>query len=121
MENRQRTGREGEELAAVFLRSKGMAILGANVRCALGELDLVCREGTTIVFVEVKARHGSGFGLPQESVSAAKQRKLTLLAKWYLQRHRLEGHPARFDVVAVDFRSREPQITWIPNAFDARE
>ncbi len=121
MENTKSKGRQGEETAAAFLREKGMSILGCNVRCALGELDLVCRDGRTIVFVEVKSRHGTGFGSPQESVSASKQRKLTLLAKWYLQRHRLESSPARFDVVAVDFRHHVPQIRWIPNAFDAKE
>ncbi len=121
MESRQSKGRQGEEAAAAFLREEGLFILGCNVRCALGELDLVCRDGKTIVFVEVKTRYGKGFGLPQESVSLSKQRKLTLLAKWYLQRHGLESRPARFDVVAVDFRDHVPQIKWIPHAFDARE
>lgn len=121
MATRQSKGKQGEEMAAAFLKAKGMAVLGANVRCALGELDLVCRDGQTIVFVEVKTRHGRGFGLPQESVSPSKQKKLTLLARWYLQRHRLHGCPARFDVIAIDFGIQEPEIVWISNAFDARE
>ncbi len=121
MATRQSKGKQGEEMAAAFLLSKGMTILEANVRCAMGELDLVCRHEQTIVFVEVRTRYSRGFGLAQESVIPSKQRKLTLLAKWYLQRHRMLNCPARFDVVAIDFKGREPEIVWIPNAFDACE
>ncbi len=108
-------------MATAFLQGKGMTVLGTNVRCAMGELDLVCRHEQTIVFVEVRTRHSRGFGLPQESVTLSKQRKLTRLAKWYLQRHRLLNCPARFDVVAIDFQGRTPELVWIPNAFDACE
>ncbi len=111
----------GEDLAAGFLRAQGLRILDRNVRCAMGEIDLVARDGRTLVFVEVRSRSGSRFGLPQDSVSSAKQRRLTQLAKWYLQRHRLDQQPARFDVVAVRWVQDEPEITWIPNAFEAQE
>jgi putative endonuclease len=98
-----------------------MKIVARNARCALGEIDMVVRDGKTIVFVEVKSRFGAGYGAPQESITPAKQRKLTRLAQWYLKQHRLEGQPARFDVVAVTWRGEESELIWIANAFEARE
>lgn len=121
METRQEKGKRSEDLAAEFLARKGLKILGRNVRCALGELDLICRAGETTVFVEVKSRYAGGYGLPQESVSGGKQRKLTRLAQWYLKSHGLERQPARFDVVAILWKQDEPELTWIVNAFEARE
>ena len=118
---RQKTGREGEELAAAFLIGKGLAVLDRNFRCPVGEIDLVCRDGATIVFVEVKSRRSAGYGLPQEAVSYYKQKRLTLLARWYLKRNGLERKPARFDVIAVSRSRGEPEITWIANAFEARD
>jgi putative endonuclease len=114
-------GRRGEDLAARFLREQGLQLLEQNVRCVLGEIDLVAKDGGTLVFVEVRSRSGNRFGLPEASVSLAKQRRLTQLARWYLQRHRLESRPARFDVIAIRWVVNQPEITWIPNAFEARE
>lgn len=121
VENRQSKGRKGEALAEAFLKEKGITVLEANVRCALGELDLVCRDGTTLVFVEVRTRYSANYGLAVESVSPSKQRKLMLLARWYLQRKKMEGSPARFDVIGIDYSQGQPRISWIPNAFEARE
>ena len=121
MRTRIDKGKRGEDIAAAFLKEQGLQLLEQNVRCTFGEIDLVAKDGRTLVFVEVRSRTGSRFGLPQESVSAAKQRRLTQLAKWYLQRHRLEDQPARFDVVAIRWAVEKPDITWIPNAFEARE
>ncbi|MHC1743751.1 MAG: YraN family protein [Syntrophobacteraceae bacterium] len=121
MRTRIDKGRKGEDIAAAFLKEQGLELLEQNVRCAIGEIDLVAKDGRTLVFVEVRSRSGSRFGLPQESISPAKQRRLTQLAKWYLQRHRLEDRPARFDVIAIRWVLEEPDITWIPNAFEARE
>jgi putative endonuclease len=121
MRTRIDKGKRGEDVAAVFLKEQGLQLLAQNVRCVLGEIDLIARDGRTLVFVEVRSRSGSRFGLPQESVSPAKQRRLTQLAKWYLQRHHLENQAARFDVIAIRWILEEPEITWIPNAFEARE
>ena len=121
MTNRQQKGKRSEDVAARFLEKRGLKVVGQNVRCVLGEIDLICMDGKTIVFVEVKSRFGAGYGLPQESITPAKQRKLTRLAQWYLNQHRLENQPARFDVVAVNWKGEEPELTWIANAFEARE
>jgi putative endonuclease len=93
-------GISGEEIAEDHLRSLGYAILGRDVRTPIGQLDLVARDGPTLVFVEVKTRTGTGFGLPQEAVGRHKQRKLRQLAMCYLKRHPHQG-PLRFDVVGI--------------------
>lgn len=110
-----------EEVAAVFAEAHGLRILERNFRCPLGEIDLIAQDGHSIIFVEVRSRCGLGFGSPQESVTRQKQKRLTQLAQWYMKARRLEGCPARFDVLAILWKGREPEITWIPNAFEATQ
>jgi putative endonuclease len=119
MDNRQATGRKAEDIAAEFLRDRGMEVVARNFRCRLGEIDLIGQEGGTVVFVEVKSRSRPGRGLPQEAVSREKQRRLTRLAQWYLKEMRMERQSARFDVIAVTWVSGVPEVTWIANAFEA--
>jgi putative endonuclease len=121
MLNRKQKGKLGEDLAADFLKQHGLQVLAQNVRCPLGEIDLIGRDGKTLVFVEVKSRFAAGYGAPQELVSRAKQRRLTRLAQWYLKQHRLENQPARFDVIAIRWQDAKPEVNWIPNAFDASD
>ncbi|MBI5883819.1 MAG: YraN family protein [Elusimicrobia bacterium] len=108
-------GSQAESSAADFLEKKGFSILERNYRLPFGEIDLVAREGDTVVFVEVKARSGSGFGGPEASVGSVKQRKLVRTAQAWLRSRRWEG-PARFDVVAIE----GSDIRHIEDAFDAR-
>jgi putative endonuclease len=117
---RHRKGRISEEVAAGYLQQHGLKILDQNFRCSLGEIDLVARDGPTIVFVEVRSRYGTGYGLPQESVTFRKQKRLTQLAQWYLKARGLEGKPARFDVLGILWRGQEPEVTWIVDAFEER-
>jgi putative endonuclease len=118
--NRRALGAAGESAAAEYLRKRGYRILESNVRCRLGELDLVALEGGTVVFVEVKSNRGGRYGAPEEMVTPAKQRRLTRLALWYLQRRGWLGRPARFDVVAVDWdRMGAASARHFPNAFPA--
>lgn len=119
METRHRKGTISEGVAAEFLKQHGLEILERNFRCPLGEIDLVAQDGKTVVFVEVRSRYGTGYGLPQESVTSHKQKRLTRLAQWYLKARRLEREPARFDVVGILWRNREPEVTWIVDAFEA--
>jgi len=121
MPTRYRKGRMGEDLAVAFAEAHGLRILDRNFRCPLGEIDLIARDGTMIVFIEVRSRYGMGYGSPQESVTREKQRRLTQLAHWYLKARRMEGSHARFDVLAILWKGREPEITWIPNAFEATQ
>jgi putative endonuclease len=115
----QARGRLAEERAAAWLAAHGLKILARNVRCRGGELDLVCLEGSTLVFVEVRLRTNSRFGCAAESITAPKQRHVIFAAKWWLFRagRAYQDWPCRFDVVLFDNGSvSEPQ--WIRDAFE---
>lgn len=94
-------GAAGEALAAEFLRGLGYNIVQQNVRLPGGEIDLICRDGDTIVFVEVKARSSRAFGTALGAVDSRKQATLRRLAADYLQ-FVAPAAVARFDVVALD-------------------
>ncbi|MHC5537121.1 YraN family protein [Singulisphaera rosea] len=111
-------GGQGEREAARFLRRKGFRILLQGYRTPLGEVDLIARDGDTLVFVEVKARR---HGEPAEAVTPEKQRRLTLAALQFLKEYDLLEQRSRFDVVAIVWPegSRTPSIDHFANAFDA--
>jgi len=111
-------GDRGENLAATYLRKQGMKILERNFRCSVGEVDIVAREGQTLVFVEVKSRAYDD-PAPEDQITPDKQHRLTKAGKVYLGRFGVEP-PARFDVVAVIFPTGQPPIIrHTPNAFEA--
>ncbi|MCX7618391.1 YraN family protein [Tepidiforma sp.] len=101
MTERRRLGDFGERVAAHRLEAAGMAILGRNLRIGGGEIDLLARDGGTLVFVEVRTRRGAP-GLAAESVDAAKVAKLLAAARAYCEREGLDPEATRLDVVAVD-------------------
>jgi putative endonuclease len=111
-------GDRGERAAARYLRGRGYRILVRNFRTALGEIDLIARDGNTLVFVEVKSRRR---GEPAEAVTSDKQRRLTLAALQFLKRYGLLEQPSRFDVVAIVWADghHDPLIEHFPNAFPA--
>ncbi len=94
-------GAFGEAAAADYLRKKRYELLGMNYRCSLGELDIIARQGTVIVFVEVKLRREGGYAPAAEAVTPEKQRKLRLAAEAWLAENELENAECRFDVVEV--------------------
>lgn len=94
-------GRAGEALARRWLVGQGMQVLDTNWRCPQGELDLVCRDGTEVVFVEVKTRSSTRFGHPAEAVTPAKLARLRRLAATWLAAHRVRGAGIRIDVIAI--------------------
>ena len=112
-------GKTGEDLACRELERRGYAIVARRYRQRYGELDIVARDGPTLVFVEVKARADHEFGSAAEAVTPMKQRRLTRLATEYLMRHHLQECPCRFDVVSIHFDAAMPEIEIIQNAFDA--
>ena len=114
---RRRLGWWGETLALWWLRAKGMRLVTRNWRCPLGELDLVMRDGDTIVFVEVKTRSSPTAGQPEEAVGREKQRRIFRLAQAFLAAQRLREVPCRFDVVAVSFTGLVPRLRHVPAAF----
>jgi putative endonuclease len=112
-------GKTGEDLACAELEKRGYAILARRYRRRGGELDIVARDGPTLVFVEVKARDGRAFGEAAEAVTAFKRRRIAQLALDYMTRHHLSDCPCRFDVVSIQFDSGRPDIEVFQNAFDA--
>lgn len=100
-DHRKPVGNHGEQLAADWLISKGHQLIGRQVRCREGEIDLITRDGEQIVFVEVKSRLSTHCGSPEDAVTISKQRRLTRLALAYLKGHGLLEQKARFDVVAL--------------------
>jgi len=96
-------GRTGERLAADVLMNKGYHILERNFRCLHGEIDLVAEDEHDLIFVEVKARRGTSYGLPEDAVTLYKRRKLLEVATYYLDLHACSDRSWRIDVVAVQF------------------
>jgi putative endonuclease len=117
-DDRGRVGTFGEAVAVRALKNAGYKILDINYRCKLGEIDVIAREGGTLVFVEVKARRSNRFGNPKMAVTQKKQRKVSMVALEYLKRNGISDEKARFDVVAVSLRSSQPDVEIIRNAFD---
>ena len=112
-------GELGEAIAATFLQGQGFTVIERNFRCVCGELDIVARDGKTIVFVEVKCRNNRIFGPPQLAVTPFKQRQISKAALVWLSKRRLDDAQARFDVVAIVVRDHDlPEIEHIQNAFD---
>jgi putative endonuclease len=112
-------GDRGENAAARFLRNLGYRILDRNFRCDGGEIDIIARDGPTLVFVEVKTREADE-PTPEEQVNNPKRHRITKAAKIFLGRYGTPKPPARFDVVAVIWPSgRTPQIRHTPHAFEA--
>jgi putative endonuclease len=103
-------GAHGERIAAAYLSRAGLRVLDRNWRCREGELDIVAREGSALVFCEVKTRRGLGFGHPVEAVTPAKQRRLRLLAQRWLAAHDEHAPDLRFDVVGVLVRPAAPAL-----------
>lgn len=112
-------GDRGENLAARYLRNRGYKIISRNFRVEAGEIDIVARDGRTIVFVEVKTRAYDD-PAPEDQVDATKQHQLTKAGKVYLSRYGHPQPPARFDVVAIVWpQGREPILRHTPHAFEA--
>jgi len=117
-------GQNAEDLALQFLQSKGMRLIDRNYRCKMGEIDLVMRCDSELVFVEVRYRKHASFGSGAESVDYRKQQKILKSAEYFLQKHsKYATLPCRIDVVSITAaqKSSDPQsgIDWIPNAIQA--
>ena len=114
-----RLGERGENMAAKFLTQAGYRILQRNYRCGVGEIDIVARQGRTLVFVEVKTR-ADAESRPEDQVNTEKQHQITKAASLYLNRFGHPQPPARFDVIAIVWpEGREPQIEHHQDAFEA--
>jgi putative endonuclease len=117
---RRGLGRAGEDAAADHLERSGFHVIARNVRFRSGEIDLVCRDGPTWVFVEVKGRRADWGDPAAAAVTSRKRRRLMRLAQAYLKWQRLGEPPCRFDVVAVtlDAEGGAAGIEHLRGAFD---
>lgn len=115
---RQISGEKGEAIAVRQLKKNGYKILETNYLTKLGEIDIIAKDKGTIVFVEVKARRSVHFGSPKEAISIQKQKKISMVALYYLKATDQMTMKARFDVVAVNLNRDEPRVEIIKNAFE---
>ncbi|MBT9163479.1 MAG: hypothetical protein DDT24_00386 [Chloroflexi bacterium] len=119
-DTRKLVGAFGEGAAEEYLKKCGYRILETNFRCVLGEIDIVAREGDSLVFVEVRTRRSLAFGSPEESITAAKKAKLIKLGQYYVQAHQDSPSPWRIDMVAIEMgqSGKITRIDLIQNAVD---
>ncbi|TNC81592.1 MAG: YraN family protein [Oleiphilus sp.] len=118
-------GKVYEDIACKHLKKRGMTLLERNFNCRFGEIDLVMREGNTVIFIEVRYRSQHSHGNAMESIHAAKQKKIIKAASIYMTAKNLWGLDMRFDVVALSGERcglfNRPSIDWIPAAFQVNE
>ena len=110
---KQQQGRAGEQAALAYLRRQGLKLVEANFSCGGGEIDLIMRDGDTLVFVEVRERADADHGGAAASIGPMKVRRIVHAAETYLQR--FDEVPAcRIDVIAID----AGHLDWLQNAID---
>jgi putative endonuclease len=111
-------GRSGEDVAAAYLRKKKFRIVCRGFRFHKGEIDIIARDGDTLVFIEVKTRRNRRFGRPEEAVTPPKQNQIRRLAEAYLALNDLADVPCRFDVLSLLWDEKDgPRVHHIRDAF----
>lgn len=111
-------GSRGEDVAVAFLESRGYNVLRTNFRLGrIGEIDIVCTDGRTLVFVEVKMRLTDRYGRPEDAVGMRKRQQLRRVAHAYLHINRVHDMECRFDVIAIEFRDGQRYVRHWKNAF----
>lgn len=117
MNAREEIWRRGEDAAAEAYRRSGLEVIERNYRCRSGEIDLILRDGSTIVFSEVKARTSDRFGAPILAVDARKRARLRRLAGAWLSERRPGRVKVRFDVVSVIVSPTRTEVSVVADAF----
>jgi len=107
-------GAQAEQQAAQYLRQQGLKPVAQNYRSRFGEIDLIMRDGATLVFVEVRLRRSANFGSAAASIDAHKQQRIIRTAQQYLA-GLAHIPPCRFDAVLMD----DSGVEWLRNAFEA--
>jgi len=113
MKQTYQTGIDGEKAAEDYLTGMGMTCLERRYKTKVGEIDLILRDGETVVFVEVKARMTGDAGWGLMAVDGRKQKRVAQAAMMYLMRKKWTDQPVRFDVLEI----RKEEILYVPNAF----
>jgi putative endonuclease len=111
-------GAFGEELAFKKIKRLGYKKIIRNYRCPLGEVDLIARDGDTLVFMEIKTRKGKSVSYAKEAVDARKRRQLSKVALAYMKANDCCEAKARFDVMAINLKGSQAHVELIKNAFE---
>ncbi|HSQ35542.1 MAG TPA: YraN family protein [Candidatus Binatia bacterium] len=111
-------GRDGEQAAVAYLKKKGFRIVETNYRVAGAEVDIIAVSGMILCFIEVKTRKSGEFGLPEDFVHRAKQRKIIRAAKFFSARKAYREHRVRFDVVSIIRLDGGMSFDHLENAFE---
>jgi len=116
--DRKEFGKFGEDLATKFLEHNGYRIIERNYHSIYGEIDIICKKNSQLIFVEVKARKSIKFGEPLEAVTEKKRQKIVKTAYHFLTKHQCES-PVRFDIITIKYISKEKgyKLEHIKNAF----
>jgi putative endonuclease len=110
-------GKEGEDFAVSFCRKNGYRILEKNYKTVFGEIDIIAKDGDSLVFIEVKTRADDTFGYPFEAVNARKREKIRKVALCFMKKFRQEV-PARFDVLSISLENGKKRVEHIKDAFE---
>ncbi len=110
------TGKKGEELAAKYLEDKGYEIIERNYRWKRYEIDIIVKKEPFLVFVEVKTKTNTSYGLPEDDVTPRKASQVTAAAEEYLYESGWKKE-IRFDIVAVVIKGQSVEIEHIEDAF----
>lgn len=113
-------GKEGEKIASQFLVKKGYTILEKNYRALRGEIDIIAKYKNHLIFVEVKRRSLSRYGDSIEAVSVTKQKQISKIAIYYMQKNRMDRYRIQFDVIGINTTPTKDEIIHIENAFENR-
>ncbi|MBT3472487.1 MAG: YraN family protein [Gammaproteobacteria bacterium] len=111
-------GQQAEQAASLFLQQQGYTLLDQNYRFKGGEIDLILRNNKRLLFAEVRMRNNPHYGDGAESVTYAKQRRISRTALHYLQRHpQFDAYDLRFDVLSATHDGQQYQFNWFKEAF----
>ena len=118
MENKRKTGSEGEDIACEYLTKLGYEIIERNYQYGHGEIDIIAKDDDIIVFVEVKYRKSLEYGPPESAITKGKQKQVRKTAEAYLYDKEIKDTSCRIDVIAIlHFPSKESQIEHYKDAF----
>ena len=111
-------GHLGEKIALKKIKGLGYKLIAKNYRCVLGEIDLIARDGDSLVFIEIKTRKGASIGYAKEAVDQKKMKQISKAALTYMKENDCYDAKSRFDVIAINIKGNKKEIEVIKNAFE---
>lgn len=113
MYQRHIIGKSGEDIAVEYLIKKGYKVIERNFYCKTGEIDIIALNNEYLVFVEVKTRSSTEYGVPSEAVTKRKLEHIYRTAKYYVYTRNLQDEFIRFDVIEVYFKNSQYKVNHI--------